>query len=67
VFDYTNGETEHGFAVFFSQKPNKMFCLVSVKKTQQTRFCENSIEWEKWVWVCWVWVAVYGFVVFGFC
>jgi hypothetical protein len=22
----------------FSQKPNKFFCLVSVKKTQQTRF-----------------------------
>jgi len=28
--------TEIGFAVFFSQKPNKTFCLVSVKKTQQT-------------------------------
>jgi len=25
-----------GFTVFFSQKPNKTFCLVSVKKTQQT-------------------------------
>jgi hypothetical protein len=34
----SGGETEHGFAVFFSQKPNKLFCLVSVKKTQQTRF-----------------------------
>jgi hypothetical protein len=28
--------TEIGFAVFFSKKPNKTFCLVSVKKTQQT-------------------------------
>jgi len=28
--------TEIGFAVFFSQKPNKTICLVSVKKTQQT-------------------------------
>jgi len=27
---------EIGFAVFFSQKPNKKICLVSVKKTQQT-------------------------------
>jgi len=34
----SGGETEHGFVVFFSQKPNKLFCLVSVKKTQQTRF-----------------------------
>jgi hypothetical protein len=24
--------------VFFSQKPNKTICLVSVKKTQQTQF-----------------------------
>jgi hypothetical protein len=50
-----NEKTEHGFAVFFSQKTNntwlyclvflwkkhnelnKMFCLVSVKKTQQIK------------------------------
>jgi len=54
--------------VFFSQKPNKMFCLVSVKKnTLNPISVKKSIEWEKWVWVCWVWVAVYGFAVFGFC
>jgi hypothetical protein len=32
----SGGETEHWFAVFFSHKPNKLFCVVSVKKTQQT-------------------------------
>ncbi|KAJ6916127.1 hypothetical protein NC652_018727 [Populus alba x Populus x berolinensis] len=50
----SSGETEHGFLVFFSQKPNKLFCLVSVKKTQQTRFG----LWEKWVWG--FWFSMYG-------
>jgi len=43
---------EIGFAVFFSQKPNKLFCLankticlVSVKKTQQTHALFLHLMW----------------------
>jgi len=66
--------------LFFSQKPNKTFCLVSVKKTQHGKngfgfavygllcmglLCLVSGK-NTGVWVCCVWVVVYGFAVFGF-
>ena len=45
--------------MFLSQKPNKLFCLVSVKKTQQTRFLGKMglglLCMGCCVWVCSVW------------